>query len=103
METYTINEIANTLNINAETVRRWVRSDQLKASKTSKKKGYCVTGVDLYNFLITKPKYYRMFYGDCSQDRSINVSPEFEELLRAYSDMLVTKFLIALANGTIEL
>lgn len=37
MKTYSVAEIAKLLNVNKETVRRWIRSGQLKSTQKSKK------------------------------------------------------------------
>ena len=39
MRNYNVVEIAKLLNVNKETVRRWIRSGDLKSTKTSKKHG----------------------------------------------------------------
>lgn len=57
MEKYTVTEIAKMLNVNEETVRRWIRSGYLKATATSRKKGYIIDKKDLYEFVKNKPKY----------------------------------------------
>lgn len=51
MKTYSVEAIALLLNVNNETVRRWVRSGKLKASMTSKKSGYIIEERDLNEFL----------------------------------------------------
>ena len=60
MKTYSVAEIAKLLNVNKETVRRWIRSGQLKSTKKSKKDGNVVDEVDLFEFVQTKPKYRNM-------------------------------------------
>ena len=60
MKTYNVAEIAKLLNVNKETVRRWIRSGQLKSIKKSKKDGNVVDEVDLFEFVQTKPKYRNM-------------------------------------------
>ena len=57
MRKYNVKEIANLLNVNEETVRRWIRSGCLKSIRTSKKEGNVVDERDLYEFIKTKPKY----------------------------------------------
>ncbi len=54
---YTVKEIANMLNTNPETVRRWIRSKKLKAQKYSNKEGHVVDETELEQFLSTMPKY----------------------------------------------
>lgn len=57
MKTYNVKQVAEMLNTNPETVRRWVRSQKLKADKVSKKDGLVITDSDLQRFLKAKPKY----------------------------------------------
>ena len=57
MKTYNVAEIAKLLNVNKETVRRWIRSGQLKSTKKSKKDGNVIDELDLFEFVQTKPKY----------------------------------------------
>jgi excisionase family DNA binding protein len=60
MKKYKVSEIAQLLNINDETVRRWVRSGDLKASKASNKDGNVINEQDLHEFIQTKSKYRMM-------------------------------------------
>ena len=60
MKTYNVAEIAKLLNVNKETVRRWIRSGQLKSTKKSKKDGNVIDELDLFEFVQTKPKYRNM-------------------------------------------
>lgn len=61
MGKYSVTEIANLLNINEETVRRWIRFDGLKATQTSKKIGNVIDERDLFEYIQTKkPKYRKM-------------------------------------------
>jgi len=57
MKLYTVNQIAELLKTNPETVRRWIRDGKLKASKESKKTGNIVTENALQDFLRKYPKY----------------------------------------------
>lgn len=50
MSMYNTKEIADLLDINEETVRRWVRSGLLKAERSSKKQGNIIHEVDLFEF-----------------------------------------------------
>ena len=43
MDTYSVKEIADMLNTNPETVRRWIRSGKLEAIQESRKGGNVVT------------------------------------------------------------
>ena len=60
MNTYSVAEIAKLLNVNKETVRRWIRSGQLKSTQKSKRDGNVIDELDLFEFAQTKPKYRNM-------------------------------------------
>lgn len=57
MKTYSVKQIAEMLNTNPETVRRWIRSGRLKAVQTSRKGGNVVTEAELDRFIRATPKY----------------------------------------------
>jgi excisionase family DNA binding protein len=57
VETYSVKEIADILNTNPETVRRWIRSGKLKAVQESRKGGSVITEQMLQSFLKASPKY----------------------------------------------
>ncbi|MBR4989639.1 MAG: helix-turn-helix domain-containing protein [Oscillospiraceae bacterium] len=57
MKTYSVKEIAEILNTNPETVRRWIRDKKLDASIESKKGGHIVYEAALQEFLRSSPKY----------------------------------------------
>lgn len=57
MKTYTVKDISNMVHANPETVRRWIRTGKLKASKSSRKDGNVVQEKDLFDFLSRTPKY----------------------------------------------
>lgn len=57
MRKYSVMEIAKLLNVNKETVRRWIRFEGLKATQTSKKTGNVIDELNLIKFIQTKPKY----------------------------------------------
>ena len=69
MRTYKVMEIAELLNVNEETVRRWIRSEGLKARRTSNKTGNVINEQDLIEFVRTKPKYRKML---CLQEPQID-------------------------------
>ena len=50
METYSVKQIADMLNTQPETVRRWIRSGKLYAEKSSRKEGHVVTEESLNKF-----------------------------------------------------
>ena len=57
MKTYSVKEIAEMLNTNPETVRRWIRDKKLDATIESKKGGHSVYEAALHEFLKSSPKY----------------------------------------------
>lgn len=57
MKTYNVKEIAEMLNTNPETVRRWIRDKKLDATIESKKGGHIVYEAALNEFLKSSPKY----------------------------------------------
>jgi excisionase family DNA binding protein len=50
-------EVAEMLEVNPETVRRWIRDGKLQATRDSKKNGFCVEESELKIFLHENPKY----------------------------------------------
>ena len=48
---YSVEKIASDLFVNKETVRRWIRSGELKATRDSKRGGFMVDEKDLIEFL----------------------------------------------------
>lgn len=61
MKKYTVVQIADILDTNPETVRRWIRSDKLEAEQSSRKQGNTVTEAALQDFLRGAPKYAARF------------------------------------------
>lgn len=58
---FTISEVASIFSVSEETIRRWIKSGQLRALIDSKKEGYKVAEKDLKEFVETqKPKYRRI-------------------------------------------
>lgn len=57
MKTYSVKDIAELLETNPETVRRWIRAGKLKADQTSRKDGNIVREDDLYKYLQSTSKY----------------------------------------------
>lgn len=55
-EYLTVNEIANRLGVNEETVRRWIRNKKLEGIAKSKKTGYLIRADDYEKFCKT---FYR--------------------------------------------
>lgn len=61
MNTYSVKQIADLLETNPETVRRWIRDDKLKAVQVSRKDGNVITEDELQRFLKATPKYLPKF------------------------------------------
>ena len=60
MKIYNTKEISDLLGVDNETVRRWIRSGELKAEQSSRKQGNIVYEKDLFDFISDKPKYKKM-------------------------------------------
>lgn len=71
MNTYSVKQIADMLNTNPETVRRWIRDDKLKAVQSSRKDGNVVTEAELQRFLKATPKYMPRFAASLAAGLSI--------------------------------
>lgn len=54
---YNAFEVAQLLDVNIETVRRWIRKEELAATQTSRKEGNIITEEALRFFLSKNPKY----------------------------------------------
>ena len=81
MKTYRVAEIAKLLNVNKETVRRWIRSGQLKSTQKSKRDGNVIDELDLFEFVQTKPKYRNMVGVPELQISNTYISEELNYLL----------------------
>ena len=81
MKTYGVAEIAKLLNVNKETVRRWIRSGQLKSTQKSKRDGNVIDELDLFEFVQTKPKYRNMVGVPELQISNTYISEELNYLL----------------------
>ena len=81
MKTYSVAEIAKLLNVNKETVRRWIRSGQLKSTKKSRRDGNVIDELDLFEFVQTKPKYRNMVGVPELQISNTYISEELNYLL----------------------
>ena len=57
MKSFNIYQVSQMLDMNQETVRRWIRSGSLKASLSSRKDGYEIRPKALADFLREHPKY----------------------------------------------
>ena len=56
---YSVRMIADILHVDLETVRRWIRKNELTARKKSRKGGYAIFYGDLSGFCLKNPKYLR--------------------------------------------
>ena len=81
MKTYNVGEIAKLLDVNEETVRRWIRSGQLKSTQKSKRDGNVIDELDLFEFVQTKPKYRNMVGVPELQISNTYISEELNYLL----------------------
>ena len=61
MKTYSVKQIAEMLDTNPETVRRWIRDNKLNAVQISKKTGNVISEDELQRFLKATPKYLPKF------------------------------------------
>ena len=57
MKSYSVKQIAEMLETNPETVRRWIRTGKLQAQKASNKDGNVIFENALKSFLKSTPKY----------------------------------------------
>lgn len=57
MKNYTVKELADLLQIEQTTVRRWIKSGKLKSEKSPEKNLSIITEKELNNFLKESPKY----------------------------------------------
>ncbi len=57
MKSFNIYQVSQMLNMNQETIRRWIRSGSLKACLSSRKNGYEIEPKALADFLREHPKY----------------------------------------------
>ena len=57
MKSFSVEQIAELLNTNPETVRRWIRNDKLHATKSSNKSGWVVSEEELTSFIGKSKKY----------------------------------------------
>ena len=88
MKIYNTKEIADLLDVDNETVRRWVRSGELKAEQSSRKQGNIVYEKDLFDFISNKPKYKKMI---SSNIQPINKTFLLNDLL---NDLIIQRDLL---------
>ena len=93
MKIYNTKEIADLFGVDNETVRRWIRSGELKAEQSSRKQGNIVYEKDLLCFISDKPKYKKMV---SSKIQPINNTFLLNDLL---NDLIIQRDLL---NSYIE-
>lgn len=57
---YTVTQVSEMLNVDPETVRRWVRTGRLNGTLESKKSGFRIDEESLNDFISQYPKYGRL-------------------------------------------
>lgn len=57
-----VNDIVDKLGVTKVTVRRWIRTGKLKATKRSNRAGYYITLDDFDEFLIDNERYWKWYY-----------------------------------------
>lgn len=81
MRKFTTKEIARITDVDVETVRRWIRSGELKATQLSKKGGNIVNEQDLYEFVSARPKYFGLYMvAICMLDNDLRIKKLNREL-----------------------
>ena len=78
---YNVKEVAEILNVDQETVRRWIRNKKLEATMESKKKGHMVTEEALFKFKAPKELALSM----------LSATKDILELQTKKSDVLMEK------------
>lgn len=86
----TIKEIALICGVNKETVRRWIRSNELKASIRSRKNGYLIKKSDLIEFTNKFPKYKSRItlYDELSKNTKNSLIKELEAIKERINELL---------------
>ena len=89
MKVYTVRDVAGEFGVSEETVRGWIRSGELKATKTSNRAGYLIAEEDLDDFCddIREPDD---FYEDEESDELIT-DDEAEELMLKTLDKMIER------------
>lgn len=76
---YTVKQVAEKLNVDEETVRRWIRNGEMNAVSTSRKGGYKISLLDLNDFYDSHPKYAKEVDIKCIK---IEIQQTYEEIKR---------------------
>ena len=88
MRIYSTKEISELFGVDNETVRRWIRTGELKAEQSSRKRGNIVYEKDLLDFIYDKPKYKNMI---SSKIQPINNTFLLNDLL---NDLIIQRDLL---------
>ena len=59
MKSYNVSEVSNLLNVNKETVRRWIRLGKLKAERRLGRGGNCITS-DAIDTMLKMPGFEKI-------------------------------------------
>ena len=76
---YTVKQVAEKLNVDEETVRRWIRNGEMNAVSTSRKGGYKISLLDLNDFYDSHPKYAKEADIKCIK---FEIQQSYEEIKR---------------------
>lgn len=65
---YTINDVASLLIVDGETIRKWIREDELNGIRIgAKKEGYIILDNDLQTFMDKHNKYKKIYALTCNK------------------------------------
>ena len=76
---YTVKQVAEMLDVDEETVRRWIRNGEMDASSTGRKEGYKISLLDLNKFYDSHPKYSKEADIKCIK---IEIQQTYKEIRR---------------------
>lgn len=87
MKVYTVRDVAGEFGVSEETVRTWIRSGELAATKTSNRAGYLITEEDLDDFCdsVEEPED---FYEESDE---LITDDEAEELMLTTLDKMIER------------
>lgn len=97
MASYSVIQIAEKLNTNPETVRRWIRQGKLKSIQTSKKEGNQISEEDLNAFLRSEPKYQNAMFSSACKISGLSETSESSAFWAGF----IYSFLQGKERGTI--
>ena len=89
MTYYTVEQLSERLDVSKETIRRFIRTGELKAEKGSNKNGFHISEENLKEFLDRHSKYEKIFYRNVSETPSLDTSDvvELESILLSLVEM----------------